>query len=126
MKLINNAVGAANAATLAQALVAADAAGVDLDALVAVMGAARAPRRCGAEGRPMRAHDYTPLFRLAHMLKDVRLCARGERRPPASRSRPPRSPATCSRPSRRGHGDEDFAAVIEAVEGLAGRRLGEG
>ena len=30
------------------------------------------------KGKPMLEHDFTPLFKLAHMLKDVQLClARG-------------------------------------------------
>ena len=39
VKLINNAVAAANAHTLAQALVVGRATGIDLDALAQVMGA---------------------------------------------------------------------------------------
>ena len=76
VKLINNAVAAANAVTLGA-------------------GAARRPRRpaststrssqvmgAGSGGStmldlkagPMREHDYTTLFKLEHMLKDVRHC----------------------------------------------------
>ena len=90
VKLINNAVAAINAATVGQALVFADRAGVDLDALEAVMragsgGSAMLELKAG----PMRAHDYSTLFKLDHMLKDVRLCLE-EGRPPGRPSRLPR------------------------------------
>jgi 3-hydroxyisobutyrate dehydrogenase-like beta-hydroxyacid dehydrogenase len=45
VKLINNAVAAANAVTLGQALIVASRTGVDLDALEQVMAAGRAARR---------------------------------------------------------------------------------
>jgi 3-hydroxyisobutyrate dehydrogenase-like beta-hydroxyacid dehydrogenase len=45
-KLVNNAVAAANAVTLGQALLVAKRTGVDLDALQQVMAPARAARRC--------------------------------------------------------------------------------
>ena len=71
----------------------------------------------------MRAHDYTTLFKTAHMLKDVRLCLEEAQRagvpfPAAAHARDLLSAA-----EGRGHGDEDYASMIEAVEGLADRRL---
>src|SRR5439155_15312853 len=75
IKVINNAVAAANASTVAQALIAGAAAGVDLDALTTIMGAGSgASAMLALKAGPMRAHDYTTLFKLEHMLKDVRLC----------------------------------------------------
>jgi 3-hydroxyisobutyrate dehydrogenase-like beta-hydroxyacid dehydrogenase len=68
----------------------------------------------------MIAGDYTPLFKLAHMLKDVRLCleegqAAGAPFPAAGLARELYTAAM-----GRGLGDEDFAAVIEVVEAMAG------
>jgi 3-hydroxyisobutyrate dehydrogenase-like beta-hydroxyacid dehydrogenase len=124
VKLVNNAVAAANAATVAQALLVADAQGVDLDALVEVMqagsgGSAMLALKAG----PMRAHDYTTLFKVE--LKDVRLCleaaqAAGAPFPAAGAARDALVAAMA-----RGNGDDDFAAILEAFEGLAGRRLGK-
>src|SRR5204863_7511497 len=75
VKLVNNAVAAANAATLAQALIVGSAQGLDLDALVDVMAAGSgASTMLSLKAGPMRAHDYTTLFKTEHMLKDVRLC----------------------------------------------------
>jgi 3-hydroxyisobutyrate dehydrogenase-like beta-hydroxyacid dehydrogenase len=124
LKLINNAVAAANASTVGQALLVAARTGVDLDALQQVMaagsgGSAMLDLKAGA----MRRHDYTTLFKLDHMLKDVRLCleegqAAGVPFPAAAQAREVLAAA-----SGRGHGDDDFAALIEALEGLAGARL---
>jgi 3-hydroxyisobutyrate dehydrogenase-like beta-hydroxyacid dehydrogenase len=124
VKLINNAVAAVNAATLAQALVAGKAAGVDLDALVKVMHAGSGGSTMLAlKARPMLDHDYATLFKLEHMLKDVRLCleetqAAGVPFPAAAAARDLYAGAM-----GRGHADDDFAAVLETVEGLAGLRL---
>ena len=127
VKLVNQAVAATNAAVVAQALVAADAQGLDLDALIEVMGASSGgSTMLSLKAGPMRAHDYDPLFKVSHMLKDVRLCveesqAAGVSFPAAATTRD-LFVATAG----RGLGDEDFAAVLEAVEGLAGHRIGDG
>src|SRR5512133_944220 len=124
VKLINNAVAAANAHTLAQALVVGRATGVDLDALTQVMAAGSGgSAMLGLKAQPMRHHDYTTLFKLEHMLKDVRLCleegqAAGVPFPAAAAVR-----EALSAGMGRGLGDADFAALVETVEGLAGVRL---
>jgi 3-hydroxyisobutyrate dehydrogenase len=124
VKVISNAVSATNAATLAQALVVGKATGVDLEALVTVLGASSsASTMVTLKAKPMLAHDYTPLFRLEHMLKDVGICldeseAAGAPFPSAALARELYNAAM-----GRGLADEDFAAVLEAVEGLAGVRL---
>ncbi len=124
VKLINNAVAAANAHTLAQALVVGRATGVDLDALTQVMGAGSGgSAMLGLKAGPMREHDYATLFKLEHMLKDVRLCleegqAAGVPFPAAATVR-----EALTAGMGRGLGDADFAAIVEAVEGFAGVRL---
>jgi 3-hydroxyisobutyrate dehydrogenase-like beta-hydroxyacid dehydrogenase len=124
VKLINNAVAASNASTLAQALIVGKATGVDLDALVRVMGAGSGgSAMLGLKAGPMREHDYTTLFKLEHMLKDVRLCldegqAAGVPFPAAAAVR-----EALTAGEGRGLGDADFAAIVEAVEGFAGIRL---
>ncbi len=126
VKLINNAVAAANAAVVGQALIVADRAGVDLDALVQVMGAgAGGSTMLELKAGPMRTHDYAPLFKLEHMLKDVRLCLEEGQRlgvpfPSAAFARELLSAAI-----GMGHADDDFAAIIEPLQGAAGVRLSE-
>jgi 3-hydroxyisobutyrate dehydrogenase len=124
LKLINNALGAANAAALAEALLLAKATGVDLDAFERVCGAgSAASAQLALKAGPMREHDYTTLFKTAHMLKDVRLCleeaqAAGVPFPAAGHARD-----LLTATMGRGHGERDYAALIEAAEGLAGVHL---
>ena len=117
VKVLSNAVSAANCATLAQALVVGRRAGVDLEALLTVMaGGSANSTMLQLKGKPMLAHDFTPLFKLEHMLKDVRLCLEETRdggaasRRACGRSSPPRPRPGTRRP--------DFAAVLEVVEAL--------
>jgi 3-hydroxyisobutyrate dehydrogenase-like beta-hydroxyacid dehydrogenase len=124
LKLINNSLGAANAAALAEALLLAKATGVDLDAFVEVTSAGSgASAQLALKSTPMREHDFTTLFKTDHMLKDVRLCleeaqAAGIPFPSAAHAR-----NLLTATVGRGHGEDDYAAIIEAAEGLAGRRL---
>ncbi len=124
VKLINNSVAAANTVTAAQALVAGRAVGVDLERLVEVMGAGSgASAVLALKAEPMLTHDYPLLFKTAHMLKDVRHCldavgAAGVPFPAASGAGDLLA-ATVD----RGLAEEDYAAVIEAVEDAAGLRL---
>ena len=72
----------------------------------------------------MREHDYTTLFKTAHMLKDVRLCleeaqAAGMPFPSAAHARDLLTADASAAATAR----QDYAAMIEAAEGLAGRRL---
>jgi len=124
VKLINNAVAASNASTLAQALIVGKATGIDLEALERIMGASSGgSTMLGLKAEPMRTHDYSTLFKLEHMLKDVRLCleegqAAGVPFPAAAAVR-----EVLSAGMGRGLGDADFAALVEVLEGLAGTRL---
>jgi 3-hydroxyisobutyrate dehydrogenase-like beta-hydroxyacid dehydrogenase len=124
LKLINNSVAAANAATVGEALLVAQRTGVDLDALVRVIGkGSGGSAMLELKSRAMREHDYTTLFKLEHMLKDVRLCleegqAAGVPFAAASRARDVLVAAL-----GRGHGDDDVAALVEALEAFAGTRL---
>jgi 3-hydroxyisobutyrate dehydrogenase-like beta-hydroxyacid dehydrogenase len=75
------------------------------------------------KGRPMLEHDWTPLFRLDQMLKDVRLCldgaqAAGIEFPAAEAARDLLEGGV-----DRGLGSVDFAALLEVVEARTGRRL---
>jgi 3-hydroxyisobutyrate dehydrogenase len=124
VKLINNAVAAVNAATVGQALLVGRRAGVDLDALTRVMGAGSgASAMLELKAPAMRSHDYTTLFKLEHMLKDVRLCleegqAAGVPFPFAALVR---EILTAAR--GRGLGERDFAALVEVLEAESGIRL---
>lgn len=120
VKIINNAVAAANATTVAEALLVGQATGVDLDALVQVMSAGSGgSAMLDLKSGPMREHDYSTLFKLEHMLKDVRLClaaAEAGNSPFGSASR---ARDVLVAAMARGHADDDFAALVDALEAFA-------
>jgi 3-hydroxyisobutyrate dehydrogenase-like beta-hydroxyacid dehydrogenase len=125
VKLINNAIAISNAATLAQALVVGKRAGADMDALVEVLGSggAASSTMVTLKARPMLEHDFTPLFKLEHMLKDLTLCMQeGERLqvafPTAAFARD-----LLVAGMARGHAADDFAAIVEPVEDLSSTTL---
>jgi 3-hydroxyisobutyrate dehydrogenase-like beta-hydroxyacid dehydrogenase len=124
IKVINNAVAAVNAAIVGQALLCGTALGADLDALVDVMKAGSGgSMMLELKSGPMRNHDYTTLFKLDHMLKDVRLCLEAG----AAVNFPVRFgeaiEEVLAQASAMGHGDDDFAALIEVLEASADIRL---
>jgi 3-hydroxyisobutyrate dehydrogenase-like beta-hydroxyacid dehydrogenase len=124
VKVINNAVAAANTAVAAEALLAGARAGADLDALVTVIAAGSgASAMLDLKQGPLRSHDYTTLFKLEHMLKDLRLCLEAAE---AAGVRPEMIAATeaiLAEADRQGLGQQDFAALLEVVEQRAGARL---
>jgi 3-hydroxyisobutyrate dehydrogenase-like beta-hydroxyacid dehydrogenase len=65
---------------------------------------------------PMLEHDYTPLFKLAHMLKDVRHCLEAAERLGAGMQLGELAERAYARADRKGLGEQDFAAVVEVVE----------
>jgi 3-hydroxyisobutyrate dehydrogenase-like beta-hydroxyacid dehydrogenase len=124
VKVINNAVAATNTAVVGQALLVAARAGVDLDAVVKVMGAGSGgSTMLELKAGPMREHDFTPLFKLEHMLKDVRLCLEEGQAAGAPFGFAALTREVLSAAMGRGLGDQDFAALIDVLEGEAGFRL---
>jgi 3-hydroxyisobutyrate dehydrogenase-like beta-hydroxyacid dehydrogenase len=121
VKVISNSVSATNCVVLAQALVAGRKAGVDLDALLEVMGTGSAnSTMLQLKGRPMLEHDFTPLFKLEHMLKDVRLCLDETRSVGTGFPFAALAGELYAMGVGRGLGEQDFAAVMEVIEGMAG------
>jgi 3-hydroxyisobutyrate dehydrogenase-like beta-hydroxyacid dehydrogenase len=116
VKLLNNAVAAINTVAIAEAFDVGEAFGLDMDRLVEVMSAGSAGSvMLGLKAGPMLDHSYDPLFKLAHMLKDVRHAlaeaeAAGERFDLAATAE-----VLYTEADAMGLGDEDFAAVAEAV-----------
>jgi 3-hydroxyisobutyrate dehydrogenase len=123
-KVISNAVAATNCATLAQGLVLARRTGVDLEALLKVMSAgAAASQMLNLKGRPMLEHDFTPLFKLDHMLKDVVLCLQEAREAGVGFPAAALAGELYAAGAGRGLGEQDFAAVLEVVEALNDTKL---
>jgi 3-hydroxyisobutyrate dehydrogenase-like beta-hydroxyacid dehydrogenase len=124
VKVLSNAVSAVNCATIAQALVVGRREGVDLDALVEVMRSGSAgSTMLELKARPMLTHDFDPLFKLEHMLKDVRLCLEEARLAGAGFPFAGLAGELYSAGMGRGLGEQDFAAVLEVIEGLNDTRV---
>jgi 3-hydroxyisobutyrate dehydrogenase-like beta-hydroxyacid dehydrogenase len=118
VKLLNNTTAAVNALAVAETLVAAKAAGVDTDKLRQVMAAGSGgSAMLDLKAGPMLEHDFEPLFKLAHMLKDVRHCLAAAERLGARMVLGETAEEAYSRADRKGLGEQDFAAVVEVVEG---------
>jgi len=123
-KVISNAVAATNCATLAQGLVLGRRTGVDLEALLKVMGAgAAASQMLNLKGKPMLEHDFTPLFKLDHMLKDIVLCLQEAREAGVGFPAAALAGELYAAGAGRGLGEQDFAAVLEVVESLNDTKL---
>ena len=124
VKVISNAVAAVNCATLAQALVVARREGVDLEAMLEVMGSGAAnSMMLQLKGGPMLAHDFEPLFKLEHMLKDVIFCLEEARAAGGAFPFAALAGELYAAGAGRGLGERDFAAVLEVAEALSDTRV---
>jgi 3-hydroxyisobutyrate dehydrogenase len=117
-KLLTNTMGAVHAAVLAEAVHAAKAAGLDEDAFLEVAaGSAGASVMLNLKGRPMFEERWEPvLFKLEHMLKDVRHTLEETGALGVDLQLPGLAETFYARATDAGHGEEDFAAVYTAVD----------
>jgi 3-hydroxyisobutyrate dehydrogenase len=121
VKVLSQGVTAVNCATLAQAITVGRQIGLDLGALLEVMtGGSSDSTMRELKGRAMVDHDIPVLFKLEHMLKDVHLCLEESRGAGGSFPFAALAGELYSAGVGRGLGQQDFAAVLEVVEGLTG------
>jgi 3-hydroxyisobutyrate dehydrogenase len=115
-KVLTNTLAAVNLAALAEAVVMIKRAGVDPDSFLEVAGgSAGASTMLTLKGRPMFDEDFEPLFKLEHMLKDVRHCLDEARALGVELRLGSLAETLYARAAEEGHGEEDFAAVITAL-----------
>jgi 3-hydroxyisobutyrate dehydrogenase-like beta-hydroxyacid dehydrogenase len=115
-KLLTNTMGAVNAAALAEAVITVKRAGIDPQAFLEVAGgSAGASTVLTLKGRPMFDESLEPLFKLEHMLKDVRHCLAEARALGVEPRMGALAETLYARAAEEGHGGEDFAAVITAA-----------
>jgi 3-hydroxyisobutyrate dehydrogenase-like beta-hydroxyacid dehydrogenase len=115
-KLLTNTMGAVNAAALAEAVITVKRAGIDPQAFLEVAaGSAGASTVLTLKGRPMFDDSFEPLFKLEHMLKDVRHCLAEARALGVEPRMGALAETLYARAAEEGHGGEDFAAVITAA-----------
>ncbi|MBV9212604.1 MAG: NAD(P)-dependent oxidoreductase [Actinobacteria bacterium] len=118
VKLINNALAAVNAAALAETLVLAETAGIDVDALLRVVESGSGDSAMvRLKARPMLDRDLDPLFKLEHMLKDVRHCTDAARAVGVDLRLTEAAADLYGEADARGLGNADFAAIVEVAGG---------
>jgi 3-hydroxyisobutyrate dehydrogenase-like beta-hydroxyacid dehydrogenase len=116
VKLLNNALAAINAAALAEAIDLAETYGLDTDRLLEVMSAGSAKSTMlDLKARPMLERNYDPLFKLDHMLKDVRHCLSEAHMLGEDFDLAADAEELYAAAAEAGFGEQDFAAVFEAV-----------
>jgi 3-hydroxyisobutyrate dehydrogenase-like beta-hydroxyacid dehydrogenase len=115
-KLINNTLAAVNAVALAEGLVTARAAGLDTDALRRVVAAGSgASAMLDLKAEPMLVGDFEPLFKLEHMLKDMRHCLAAASEAGVEPSVAEAAERLYTRADEAGRGGQDFAAIVTVV-----------
>ena len=116
-KVINNTVGAINAAALGEALTMARAAELDLDALTEVIGSGSgSSAMLELKAGPMIDHDFEPLFKLEHMLKDIRHCLNEAKALGIDLRLAEVAERLYAEAQEAGLGQQDFAAVVTVAE----------
>jgi 3-hydroxyisobutyrate dehydrogenase-like beta-hydroxyacid dehydrogenase len=115
MKLITNRLLTAHLGAIAEAIVELEDAGLDVADSLELLRAGAVPRLLEYKAGPMAERDYTPLFTVALMGKDLRLA--DERRPPG---RVTAAGAEMMRAALdAGLGDSDIAAIMEIARGTS-------
>ena len=116
VKLINNTVAAINTAAVAEGIALGRGADLDLDKLLEVIGAGSgASAMLDLKAQPIIERDYEPLFKLGHMLKDVRHCLAEAEALGVGMRVAAATEMLYAEADDAGHYDDDFAAVAEQV-----------
>jgi 3-hydroxyisobutyrate dehydrogenase len=116
-KLLTNTMGAVNAAALAEAVRVAKAAGLDQNAFLEVAGgSAGGSTVLTLKGAQMFEERFEPaLFKLEHMLKDVRHCIAEAKALGIELELGAMAERLLTAADEAGHGEDDFAAVYTAL-----------
>lgn len=116
-KLLTNTMGAVHTVALAESVLAAERAGLDPGAFLEVAaGSAGNSTVLALKGGPMFEREFPALFKLEHMLKDVRHCLDEAEALGVELRLGRLVEPLFRRAAEAGHGEEDFAAVIRAIE----------
>ena len=112
MKLITNRLLTTHLAAIAEAIVELEDAGLDVADSISLLRAGAVPRLLEYKATPMAERDYTPLFTVGLMNKDLGLA--DERRPAGPVTR---AGADVMRAAAlAGLGEADIAAIMEIVD----------
>ena len=117
MKLITNRLLTAHLGAIAEAIVELEDAGLDISDSLQLLRAGAVPRLLEYKAGTMAERDYTPLFTVGLMNKDLGLA--NERRPPGQIAAA--GAALMRAASEAGLADADIAAIMEVVNRPADR-----
>ncbi len=116
IKLINNTLAAINAAGLAEGIVLAEKAKLDVEKMLQVVGSGSGESAMRAlKSESMVEGNFDALFKLEHMLKDVRYCIAEARKLGLETAMARAAEKYYSEADDAGRGGDDFSAVIQAV-----------
>jgi 3-hydroxyisobutyrate dehydrogenase len=117
MKLINNFLCGVQAASFAEALSFVDAAGLDRGKAISILtGGAPGSGILKRMAERAAANDFTPVFALRWMAKDIAYALAGASGEGVSLPLATTALAVFKQAIALGHGDEDFSAVIKSPE----------
>jgi 3-hydroxyisobutyrate dehydrogenase len=118
IKLINNTLSAINAAGLAEGIVLAEMAKLDVSKMLQVVASGSGESAMRAlKSESMVDGNFEALFKLEHMLKDVRHCIAEARKLGLQPAMARAAEKHYSEAEVSGHGESDFSAVIQAIRG---------
>lgn len=122
MKLVNNLAIAGAMAALFEALTLGRHAGLDDQKMLEVLtSSALASPLLAFKGEAIRRRDFEPHFSFKHMAKDIRLARAESTELGAPHAVSDVLDALFAAGLDQGLGDEDFAALVKVLEGLATR-----
>lgn len=111
-KLVTNRLLTAHLVAIGEAILELEDAGLDVEATIDLLRSGAVPRLLEYKAPAMSARDYSPLFTVALMAKDLGLA--DERRPPGPVTAA--ASAVMREALESGHGPDDIAAVMAVLE----------
>ena len=111
MKLITNRLLTTHLVAIGEAILAMEDAGLDVEACIELLRAGAVPRLLDYKAGPLAARDFTPLFTVGLMSKDLRLA---DERRPAGRVTG-EAAAVMLEADAAGLGPHDIAAIMEII-----------
>jgi 3-hydroxyisobutyrate dehydrogenase-like beta-hydroxyacid dehydrogenase len=111
-KLVTNRLLTTHLVAIGEAILELERAGLDVDATLDLLRSGAVPRLLEYKAPAMSARDFSPLFTVALMAKDLGLA--DERRPPGRVTAA--AVAVMREALESGHGSEDIAAVMAVLE----------
>ncbi|MGI9597670.1 MAG: NAD(P)-dependent oxidoreductase [Acidimicrobiales bacterium] len=112
LKLVTNRLLTTHLAAIAEAILVLERTELSVDQAIELLRAGAVPRLLDYKAEPLTQRDYTPLFTVDLMRKDLRLAAEGLVETPLATA----AHELVEAAAEAGHGDDDLAAIIAIIE----------